>query len=147
MTQSRIPGAGYGLFGVKPRAVDSLLFKEAGEFVFVYATESDIITCSMTQISNSDCIWTNSRHLHMDWDPEALYFDPSSNRHYGKLINDHWRPEENSCEIRWNKDIRSVEVWSLVPIPLFKELETNYNDPYWYRPNNGLKMLAEAAQV
>jgi hypothetical protein len=46
--------------------------------------------------------------------------------------------KRRSCEIRWNEDIRSFEVLSLVSIPLFKELGTNYNDPYWYRPKNGL---------
>ena len=38
-------------------------------------------------------------------------------------------------------------MWSLVPIPLNKELETNYNDTYWYRPNNGLRTLEQATQV
>ena len=36
---------------------------------------------------------------------------------------------------------------SLVPIPLYKVLETNYNDPYWYRLNNGLRTLEQATQV
>ena len=40
-----------------------------------------------------------------------------------------------------------MEVWSLVPIPLYKELGTNYNDPYWYRPKNGLTTLMQATQV
>ena len=83
----------------------------------------------------------------MDWNPEGLYFDPSANRHYGKLINDHWKPDENSCEIRWNEETKRVEVWSLVPIPLYKELGTNYNDPYWYRTNNELTTLVQATQV
>ena len=69
IAQSRIPGAGYGLYGFKPRARNSMLFKEAGEFVCVYATEADIITCSEAQFSDSDCIWTNIRQLHVDWDP------------------------------------------------------------------------------
>ena len=30
---------------------------------------------------------------------------------------------------------------------LYKELGTNYNDPYWYRPNNGLRTLEQATQV
>jgi hypothetical protein len=110
IAQSRIPGAGYGLYGVKPRTRNSMLFKEAGKFVCVYATEADLITCSEAQISDSDCIWTNSRQLHVDWDPEALYFDPSANRHYGKIINDHWKPGENSCKICWNEETKRVEV-------------------------------------
>ena len=85
IAQSRIPGAGYGLYGVKPRTCYSMLFKEAGEFVCVYATEADIITCSKAQRSDSDCIWTNSRQLHAEWESEALYFDPSDSRHYGTL--------------------------------------------------------------
>jgi hypothetical protein len=40
-----------------------------------------------------------------------------------------------------------VEVWSLVPIPLYKELGTNYNDPYLYRSHNGLTTLVPATQV
>ena len=99
------------------------------------------------QSSDSDCIWTNSRQLHVDWDPEALYFDPTAGWHCGKLINDHWKTDENSCEIRWNDETKRVEVWSLVPIPLYKELGMNYNDPYWYRPNNGLSTLEQATQV
>ena len=106
-----------------------------------YATEADIISCREAQSSDSDCIWTNSRQLHVDWDTEALYFDPTASRHYGKLINDHWNTDENSWEIRWNDETKRVEVWSLVPIPLYKELGTNYNDPYWYRLNNGLRTL------
>jgi hypothetical protein len=115
--------------------------------VCVYATEADLITCSEAQISDSDCIWTNSRQFQADWDPEALYFDPSSNRHYGIIINDHWKLDENCCNICWNEETKRVEVWSLVPIPLYKELETNYNDPYWYRPHNGLTTLIQATQV
>jgi hypothetical protein len=30
----------------------------------------------------------------MDWDLVALYFDPSSDRHYDKLIIDHWKAEK-----------------------------------------------------
>ena len=84
IAKSRTPGAGHGLYGIKPRTRNSMLFKKAGEFVCVYATEADLITCSEAQISDSDCIWTNSRQSQADWDPEALYFDPSLNRHYGK---------------------------------------------------------------
>ena len=40
-----------------------------------------------------------------------------------------------------------MEVWILVPIPLYKELGTNYNDPYWYRSHNGLTTLVQATQV
>ena len=40
-----------------------------------------------------------------------------------------------------------MKVWSLVPIPLYKELGTNYNDPYWYGSNNGLTTLKQATQV
>ena len=96
IAKSRTPGAGYGLYGIKPRTRNSMLFKEAGEFVCVYATEGDLITCSEAQTADSDCIWTTSRQFQADWDPDALYFDPSLNRHYGKsIINDHWKLEEN----------------------------------------------------
>ena len=38
IAKSQTPGAGYGLYGIKPRTRNSILFKEAGEFVCVYAT-------------------------------------------------------------------------------------------------------------
>ena len=38
-------------------------------------------------------------------------------------------------------------MWNLVPIPLYKELGTNYNDPYWHRTNNGLITLEQATQM
>jgi hypothetical protein len=56
IAKSRTPGAGYGLYGIKPRTRNSMLFKEAGEFVCVYATKADLITCSEAQTSDSDCI-------------------------------------------------------------------------------------------
>ena len=40
-----------------------------------------------------------------------------------------------------------MEVWSLAPIPIYKELGTNYNVPYWYRINNGLMTLEQATQA
>ena len=46
IAQSRISGAGCSLYGVKPRTRNSMLFKEAGEFMCVYATEADIINFS-----------------------------------------------------------------------------------------------------
>ena len=38
-------------------------------------------------------------------------------------------------------------MWTLVAIPLNKELGLAYNDPYWYRLNNGLRLRAQAVQV
>ena len=38
-------------------------------------------------------------------------------------------------------------MWTLVTIPLNKELGLAYNDPYWYRLNNGLRTRAQAIQV
>ena len=67
IAKSRTPGAGYGLYGIKPRTRNSMLFKEAGEFVCVYATEADLITCSEAQTSDSDCIWTTGRQFQADW--------------------------------------------------------------------------------
>ena len=32
-------------------------------------------------------------------------------------------------------------------VPLYKELELAYNEPYWYRAHNGLRTLAQAIQV
>jgi hypothetical protein len=35
----------------------------------------------------------------------------------------------------------------LVDVPLYKELGVAYNDPYWYRPHNGLTTRAHAEQI
>jgi hypothetical protein len=35
----------------------------------------------------------------------------------------------------------------LVDVPLFKELDAAYNDPYWYRPHNGIATKAQAVQI
>jgi hypothetical protein len=34
-----------------------------------------------------------------------------------------------------------------VDVPLYKELGAAYNDPYWYRPNNGIQLRAQAVQI
>ena len=31
--------------------------------------------------------------------------------------------------------------------PLYKELGAAYNDPYWYRPNNGIRTHEQAVQI
>ena len=49
--------------------------------------------------------------------------------------------------IKWNPLLRRVELWSLVDIPLYKELGVAYNDLYWYRQANGLRTLSQAIQV
>ena len=48
------------------------LFKQAYEFVYVYATMKDLIPMEESQESDSPYIWTNSKNLQLDWDPEAL---------------------------------------------------------------------------
>jgi hypothetical protein len=35
----------------------------------------------------------------------------------------------------------------LVDVPLYKELGAAYNDPYWYRPHNGITTRAQAEQI
>ena len=50
------------------------------------------------------------------------------------LINDSWSEAGNNCIIKWNAKRRRVEVWTIVDVPLYKELGAAYNDPYWYRP-------------
>ena len=94
----------------------------------------DIISMEEAQISESVYVWTNSKNLHLEWDPEALYFDAIHNRRYGKMVNDSWSEDGNNCMIKWNPLLRRAEVWTLVDVPLYKELGAAYNDPYWYRP-------------
>ena len=35
----------------------------------------------------------------------------------------------------------------MVDVYLYKELEAAYNDPYWYRPNNGIRTHEQAVQI
>ena len=35
----------------------------------------------------------------------------------------------------------------MVDVPLYKELGAEYNDPYWYRPNNGIRTYDQAVQI
>ena len=107
----------------------------------------DLISVTEAQVSDSEYIWTNSKNLTLDWDPEALYFDARRNSRYGKYANDRWSEEGNNCMIKWITLLGRVELWSLVDIPLYKELGVAYNDPYWYRQANGLRTLSQAIQV
>ena len=59
----------------------------------------DLITMEDARESESAYIWTNSKNLHLDWDPKAFYFDAINNRHYGKFANDTWTEEGNNCKI------------------------------------------------
>jgi hypothetical protein len=137
-SQSRLPGAGQELFGIKPSKHNALLFKKSHEFVCVYATMQDVISVEEAQIFESAYVWTNSKNLQLEWDPAALYFDGVHNRHYGKMVNGSWYEDENNCMIEWNPLSRRAEVWTWVDVPLYKELGAAYNDPYRYRPHNGL---------
>jgi len=117
IAKSRTPGAGYGLYGIKPRTRNSMLFKEAGEFVCVYATKADLITCSEAQTSDSDCIWTTSRQFQADWDPDALYFDPSLNIFFGKNLafsyqNNRKTSSINACGLMAKKTHTHTQVKS-----------------------------------
>ena len=38
-------------------------------------------------------------------------------------------------------------MWTVVDIPLYKELNAAYNAPYWYRPNNGIRTHEQAVQI
>ena len=53
ISTSRLPGAGRGLFGIRPCKGDPLLFKQANEFVCVYATMQDVITVMEAQATES----------------------------------------------------------------------------------------------
>jgi hypothetical protein len=65
ISTSTLPGAGRGLFGIKPSPTNPLLFKQANEFVCVYATMDDVISLEEAQTSESAYIWTNSKNLQM----------------------------------------------------------------------------------
>ena len=66
ISTSGLPGAGRGLFGIRPRKGNPLLFKQANEFVCVYATMQDVITVTEAQVTESAYAWTNSKNLHLD---------------------------------------------------------------------------------
>jgi hypothetical protein len=107
----------------------------------------DIISVTEAKVTESAHVWTNSKNVHLEWDPAALYFDAKYNQHYGKMVNDCWLDEGNNCMIKWNARRRRAEVWTVVDVPLHKELGAAYNDPYWYRPNNGIQTQAQAVQI
>ena len=68
-----MPGAGRGLFGIRPCKGNPLLFKQANEFVCAYATMQGVITVTEAQATESAYVWTNSKNLHLDWDPAAQH--------------------------------------------------------------------------
>ena len=107
----------------------------------------DAISVTEAQVTESAYIWTNSKNVPLEWDPAALYFDARDNQHYGKMVNDSWSDEGNNCMIKWNARRRHAEVWTVVDIPLYKELGAADNDPYWYRTNNGIQTRAQAVQI
>ena len=49
---------------------DPLLFKQAHEFVSVYTTMANVKIANEAQVSDSEYIWSNSKNLQLDWDPE-----------------------------------------------------------------------------
>ena len=53
ISTSGLPGAGRGLFGIRPCKGNPLLFKQANEFVCVYATMQDVISVTETQSTES----------------------------------------------------------------------------------------------
>ena len=102
ISASGLPGAGRGLFGIRPCKGNPPLFKQANEFVCVYATMQDVNTVTEAQATESAYVWTNSKNLHLDWDPAALYFDARDNHHYGQMVNGSWSEAGNNCIIKWN---------------------------------------------
>ena len=107
----------------------------------------DVIPLTEAQATESAYVWTNSKNTHLDWDPAALYFDAKDSQHYGQIVNDSWSEAGNNCTIKWNPKRRRVEVWTVVDVPLYMELGAAYNDPYWYRPNNGVRTREQAEQI
>ena len=63
------------------------------------------------------------------------------------MVNDSWSEAGNNCIIKWNTKRRRVEVWTVVDVPLYMELGAAYNDPYWYRLNNGVRTRQQAEQI
>ena len=45
----------------------------------------DVISVTEAQATESAYVWTNSKNVHLDWDPAALYFDARDN-----LTTDRW---------------------------------------------------------
>jgi hypothetical protein len=127
ISKSGLPGAGRGLFGIRLSKSNPLLFKQANEFVCVYATMQNAISVMEAQVTESAYVWTNSKNVHIEWDPAA--------------------DKGNNCMIKWNARRRRAEVWTVVNVPLYKKLGAAYNDPYWYRTNNGIQTRAQAVQI
>ena len=73
-------------------------------------TVQDVIPLMEAQATESAYVWTNSKNVHLDWDPAALYFDARDNQHYGQMVNDSWSEAGNNCIIKWNTKRRRVEV-------------------------------------
>jgi hypothetical protein len=92
-----LPGAGRGLFGIRPSKSNPLLFKQANEFVCVYATMQDAISVTEAQVTESAYVWTNSKNVYLEWDPAALCFDASDNQHHGKMVIDSWSDEHTTA--------------------------------------------------
>ena len=44
---------------------------------------------------------------------------------YGQTVRTY-----NNCMIKWKPILRLAEVWTLVDVPLYKELGAAYNDSY-----------------
>jgi hypothetical protein len=62
------------------------------------------------QVTESAYVWTNSKNVHLKWDPAALYyFDARDNQHYGKMVNNCWSDAENNYMIKWNARRRRAE--------------------------------------
>ena len=57
----------------------------------------DAISVTEAQVTESAYVWTNSKNVHLKWDPTALYFDARDKQHYGKMVNDSWSDEGNNC--------------------------------------------------
>ena len=63
------------------------------------------------------------------------------------MVNDSWSEAGNNCTIKWNAKRRRVEVWTVVDVPLYKELGAAYNDTCWYRSDNGIRTYEQAVQI
>jgi hypothetical protein len=107
----------------------------------------DVISVTEAQVTESAYVWTNSKKVQLEWNPAVLYFDARSNQHFGKMVNDSWSDEGNNFMIKWNAKQRRAEVWTVADVPQYKKVGAAYNDPYWYRTNNGIQTRAQAVQI
>jgi hypothetical protein len=92
--QSTLPGAGQGLYGVKPLTDSPHLFAKKGQFICIYATHVHQISAHTAKTSKSRYMW--STNTHTKFNPHALYYDASNAPHYGKTSTTFGTPRQTT---------------------------------------------------